>query len=45
MTKKRLPRLIIDFKSKSKMNARLHLGLQIKESIETKGQCHFEAEL
>ena len=26
-------------------NARLHLGLQIKESIETKGQCYFEAEL
>ena len=28
-----------------KLNARLHLGLQIKESIETKGQCYFEAEL
>ena len=28
-----------------KLNARLHLGLQIKESIEKNGQCHFEAEL
>ena len=28
-----------------KVNARLHLGLQIKESIEKNGQCHFEAEL
>ena len=28
-----------------KVNARLHLGLQIKESIEKNGQCHFKAEL
>tara|TARA_R100001377_G_C3189087_1_gene109816 strand:+ start:1176 stop:1559 length:384 start_codon:yes stop_codon:yes gene_type:complete len=28
-----------------KINARLHLGLKIKQSIETIGQCHFEAEL
>ena len=28
-----------------KVNARLHLGLQIKESIEKNGQCRFEAEL
>ena len=27
-----------------KINARLHLGLQIKESIEKKGQCYFEAD-
>ena len=25
-------------------NARLHLGLKIKQSIETIGECHFEAE-
>jgi hypothetical protein len=34
-----------EFRNFLKLNARLHLGLQIKESIETKGQCHFEAEL